>query len=451
MEDLWPRCMELLGTRVNDHVMITWLNPIQCEEVSSGRLILSVPSAFHVAWIRDNYLPLIHQTIGDLDASAYDIELKSRDDVAVALNDSDEPEPECVIDRKPASAEISNEFAVTRNLNPRYTFDSFVVGNCNQFANAAALSVSDNLGGNYNPLFLYAGVGLGKTHIMSAIGYAVLAKDPSKNVSLCTSEEFTNELINAIRFKRMEEFRNKFRKLDLLLVDDIQFIAGKERTEEEFFHTFNSIYENGKQIVITSDRVPHDLSDLEHRLRSRFSWGLVADLGLPDLETKVAILKRKAFEDCVDIPDDVCYFLAEQVTTNIRELVGYLVRVVAMSSLQCLPLTLELAKNALKNIAPRNIKRITTEEIITQVSKRFNVKISDIKSKKKAKLYSLPRQLGMYLARQLTECSYPEIGAAFGGKDHSTVIHAARKIEKLLESDFSLRSMVEGLKMDLRG
>ncbi|MFH0826207.1 MAG: chromosomal replication initiator protein DnaA [Pseudomonadota bacterium] len=451
MEDLWPRCMELLGTRVDDHVMTTWLNPIQCEEVSSGRLILSVPSAFHVAWIRDNYLPLIHQTIGDLDASAYDIELKSRDDVAVAQNDSDDPEPECVIDRKPVSAEISNEFVVTRNLNPRYTFDSFVVGNCNQFANAAALSVSDNLGGNYNPLFLYAGVGLGKTHLMSAIGYAVLARDPSKNVSLSTSEEFTNELINAIRFKRMEEFRNKFRKLDLLLVDDIQFIAGKERTEEEFFHTFNSIYENGKQIVITSDRVPHDLSDLEHRLRSRFSWGLVADLGLPDLETKVAILKRKAFEDCVDIPDDVSYFLAEQVTTNIRELVGYLVRVVAMSSLQCLPLTLELAKNALKDIAPRNIKRITTEEIITQVSKRFNVKISDIKSKKKAKLYSLPRQLGMYLARQLTECSYPEIGAAFGGKDHSTVIHAARKIEKLLESDFSLRSMVEGLKMDLRG
>ena len=288
----------------------------------------------------------------------------------------------------------NRDFARKRNLNPRYTFDSFVVGSCNQFAHAAARSVSENLGGSYNPLFIYGSVGLGKTHLMSAIGYSVIVRDRNKNIAFVTSEEFTNEMINAIRFDRMVDFRNKYRKLDLLMIDDIQFIAGKERTQEEFFHTFNSLYETSKQIVITSDRFPNEISEMEHRLRSRFSWGLIADMGVPDLETKVAILKRKAFEDSFDLPDEVAYFLAQQVESNIRELVGYLIRVIAMSSLQGIPISIDLAKIALREILHRNTKNITIEDIISHVSRAFNVKVTDLKSKKKHKLYSLPRQVG---------------------------------------------------------
>ena len=345
---------------------------------------------------------------------------------------------------------ITDEFARKHKLNPRYTFESFVVGSCNQFANAAAVSVSENLGGTYNPLFIYGGVGLGKTHLMSAIGYEVLSKHKSAKVSFSTSEEFTNEMINAIRYDKMVNFRNKYRNMDLLLIDDIQFLAGKERTQEEFFHTFNRIYEDRKQIVITADCLPNEL-DIEQRLKSRFSWGLVADISAPDLETKVAILKRKAFEDSLELPDDVAHFLARQVGSNIRELEGLLVRVVAMSTLQGIPLTKELAEKALKDVFRSQSKPITMEAVIGAVAKAFNVKVSDIKSKKRHKLYSFPRQVAMYLARELTECSYPEIGAAFGGKDHSTVIHAVRKIEKTMEKDQSLKSTIEGLKREIRG
>jgi chromosomal replication initiator protein len=248
----------------------------------------------------------------------------------------------------------------------------------------------------------------------------------------------------------MEDFRNKYRNVDLLMIDDIQFIAGKERTQEEFFHTFNSLYEARKQIIITSDRFPNEISDMEQRLRSRFNWGLITDIGVPDLETKVAILKRKAYEDSLDLPDDVAYFLAESIASNIRELVGSLIRVVAMSTLQGIPLTKDLAREALREIFHHHIKPVTVDRIILFVSKTFNVKSSDIKSKKKHKMYSLPRQVGMYLARELTELSYPEIGAAFGGKDHSTVIYGARKIEKKIEQDQAFRHQIEALKKDIR-
>jgi chromosomal replication initiator protein len=325
-----------------------------------------------------------------------------------------------------------------------------VVGSCNQFARAAALSVADNLGGSYNPLFIYGGVGLGKTHLMSAVGYEVISRDSHKKVSFISSEEFTNDMISAIRFDRMVDFRNKYRNLDLLMIDDIQFIAGKDRTQEEFFHTFNSIYEGRKQIIITSDRFPNAIDDMEHRLRSRFSWGLVADIGIPDFETKVAILKRKAAEDSIHIPDDVAYFLAENVESNIRELVGCLVRVIAMSTLQARPLSRDLAQTALKEILHAHSKTITVEDIIVKVAKAFNVKPSDIKSKKKHKLFSIPRQVGMFLARELTQNSYPEIGAAFGGKDHSTVIYGARKIEQRLSMDHSLKMLVDGIRDEIR-
>jgi len=448
MSNIWARCMELLRTRVNEHTVSTWLEPIICENISEDQVVLSVPNNFFIGWIKDNYVKMIRDSLQEVTGTRYEMNFKSRDDfgnkggdsVTETLNQSSVLE----------SMSMTDEFALKRNLNPRYTFESFVVGGCNQFAHAAALSVSENPGKSYNPLFIYGGTGLGKTHLMSAIGYSVVSKDKTKKVSFSTSEEFTNEMINAIRFDRMVDFRNKYRNVDLLMIDDIQFLAGKERTQEEFFHTFNSIYEARKQIVLTSDRFPNEISDMEHRLRSRFIWGLVADMGTPDLETKVAILKRKAFEDAVDLPDEVAYFLAEQIESNIRDLVGYLIRVIAMSTLRGLPLTKDLADTALRDILRRHTKNITIDDIISRVAKAFNVKPADIKSKKKHKLYALPRQVGMHMARELTEFSYPEIGAAFGGKDHSTVIYATRKIEKRLEEDHSLKNLIEGLKKDIR-
>jgi len=428
--------------------MSTWLEPINCEDISQNRIVLSVPNTFFISWIKDNHIKLIHETLIELSGTKYQIDFVSREDFGpdspkAADKDTTLPPPSS------DAMSMTDEFALNRNINPRYTFDSFVVGSCNQFANAAAKSVTENLGGTYNPLFIFGGVGLGKTHLMSSIGYEVLSKNKKKNVSFTTSEEFTNEMINAIRFDRMVDFRHKYRNLDLLLIDDIQFLAGKERTQEEFFHTFNRIYGTRKQIVITADCFPNELSDMEQRLKSRFSWGLVADMGVPDLETRVAILKRKAYEDSLELPDEVGYFLAEQVESNVRDLVGNLIRVVAMSTLQGIPLTKDLAQLALKDVLRRQTKAITIESIIGHVAKAFNVKASDIKSKKKHKLYSWPRQVGMYLARDLTECSYPEIGAAFGGKDHSTVIYAARKIEKGMDTDQSIKSMIDGLKTEI--
>jgi chromosomal replication initiator protein len=448
MNTIWPRCKELLRTKVNQHTMMTWFEPIICEEECNNRLLLSVPNNFFILWIRDNYFSMLNDTIHEATGIKYEMAFRSRDEFAP--NDLDECKNSDDRQELPDCVSVTAEFALQRNLNPRYTFESFVVGNCNQFARAAAMSVTENLGKSYNPLFIYGGVGLGKTHLMTAIGYEVVRKDKTKKISFSTSEEFTNEMINAIRFDRMPNFRDKYRNVDLLLIDDIQFIAGKERTQEEFFHTFNSIYEAGKQIVITSDRFPKEIPDLEHRLQSRFGWGLIADMGVPDLETKVAILKRKASEDQMEIPDEVAYFLAEQVESNVRELVGYLVRVVAMSTLQGLPLTRSLAQSALREILQRPKRNITVDDIISVVSKAYNVKPADIKSKKKHKLYAQPRQVGMYLARELTELSYPEIGAAFGGKDHSTVIYATRKIDKKIGQDHSLKSFVEGLKKDVR-
>lgn len=448
MINVWEQCLNRLREQVNEHTFLTWLAPVFCERISNEEITLSAPNNFFIVWIKDHHLSLISETLLNLTGKDFTIDFISRGD---SNSDNSESQDSCDSSRITEPNIHTDEFARKRNLNPRYTFDSFVVGSCNQFAHAAARSVSENLGGSYNPLFIYGSVGLGKTHLMSAIGYSIAIRDRTRNIAFVTSEEFTNEMINAIRFDRMVDFRNKYRKLDLLMIDDIQFIAGKERTQEEFFHTFNSIYESSKQIVITSDRFPNEISDMEHRLRSRFSWGLIADMSPPDLETKVAILKRKSFEDSFNLPDDVAYFLAEQVESNIRELVGYLIRVIAMSSLQGIPISTDLAKLALREILHRNTKNINIEDIISHVAKSFNIKTADLKSKKKHKLYSLPRQVGMYLARNLTDMSYPEIGAAFGGKDHSTVIYGAKKIEKRLETDNSLKTILEAIRKDIKG
>jgi len=449
MDTIWSRCMEFLRTKLNEHTVSTWLDPVVCVELSHDKITLSVPNNFFILWLKDHYLRPIREACFEVIGRELEIDFQSRDEFG--------PEESALLEETALSvgsrlSELdAEELARRHNLNPHYTFESFVVGSCNQLARAAAMSVSEHLGTSYNPLFIYGGVGLGKTHLMSAIGHTILARDRSKRIYFTTSEEFTNEMIHAIRFDRTVDFRNKYRSVDLLMIDDVQFLAGKERTQEEFFHTFNSIYEAHKQIVMTCDRYPNEIPDMEQRLKSRFSWGLVVDMGVPDLETRVAILERKAFEEGFALPHEVAYFLAENVHSNIRELVGFFTRVVAMSALQSLPISKDLARLALREILHRHAKTITADDIVNRVSKAFNVKPADLKSKKRHKLYALPRQVAMFLAREITELSYPEIGAAIGGRDHSTVIHAVRKIEKKQDDDQSFRNIVEGLRRDIRG
>ncbi|PLX97374.1 MAG: chromosomal replication initiator protein DnaA, partial [Desulfuromonas sp.] len=293
------------------------------------------------------------------------------------------------------------------------------------------------------------GVGLGKTHLINAIGNEIISKNNNIKVSYYSSEKFTNELINSIRYGKMDEFRNKFRSIDVLLIDDVQFIAGKERTQEEFFHTFNSLYESHKQIVVTSDKFPKEIPGLEERLRSRFEWGLIADIQPPDIETKQAILEAKAELNNIDLPSDVALFLSSSVISNIRELEGYLIRIGAYSSLTSTPISIEMAKSILKDIIVESNKELTIDDIQKKVCNHFNIKISDLKSSKRIKNFVLPRQIAMYLCRQLTSCSYPEIGEHFGGKDHSTVIHAIKKIEKNMEEDSYLRTTIKSIKNTL--
>src|SRR6056297_3962665 len=335
------------------------------------------------------------------------------------------------------------------NLNHLYTFDTFVSGTSNQFAHAAAMAVAKSPATTYNPLFIYGGVGLGKTHIIHSIGNEIIKNNNNLTITYYSSEKFTNELINSLRHGKMEEFRNKFRSIDVLLIDDIQFIAGKKSTQEEFFHTFNALYESHKQIVVTSDKFPKEIPGLEDRLRSRFEWGLIADIQPPDVETKQAILKMKAEQNHIDLPEDVASFLANSICSNVRELEGYLIRIGAYASLTSTAINLQMARDVLKDILIEKNKELSVEEILKRVSSHFNVKISDIKSSRRHKAIVLPRQVAMYLARQLTSASYPEIGEKFGGKDHSTIIHAINKIEKLAGEDYSLRKNLDLLRKNL--
>ena len=335
------------------------------------------------------------------------------------------------------------------NLNSKYNFSNFVIGQCNQFAHAASLRVAENPGGSYNPLFIYGGVGLGKTHLVNAIGNA--ARRRGKNVLLVSSEVFVNELISSLRSNRMQQFKEKFRSLDLLVIDDIQFIIGKERTQEEFFHTFNALYQRRSQIVITSDKVPQELTGLEERLRTRFACGLSADLQAPDFETRVAILQKKSESEQISLPDDVAQFLAEKIDTNVRELEGALNRLNAVSAINRIPITLELAEGALRTLVPDKTREITIELIQKTVAERYNTSVKDLIGKRRTQNIALPRQVAMHLARRLTTCSYPEIGSLFGGRDHSTVIHANRVIVERLKSDSQLIEDLEVLERRLRG
>jgi len=448
MSKLWDDTLAHLELNLSPQHFTTWIKPLKLVKIEQDMVYLEVPNRFVLDWVKENYSKLIQKNLSDLSAVSYRLHFDVSNQTVVEL-----PKTTPVVDIP--KAVVANKNIVNKtnsadlNLNRKYTFEEFVAGSSNQFAYAAAMAVANNPATTYNPLFIYGGVGLGKTHLVNAIGNAILKKSPHMRICYYTSEKFMNELINSLRYNRMDEFRNKFRSMDVLLIDDIQFIAGKERTQEEFFHTFNALYDSHKQIIVTSDKFPKDIPGLEERLRSRFEWGLIADIQAPDVETKMAILKMKAEQNSINLPADVAQFLSNSICNNVRELEGYLIRIGAYASLTSVPISLEMARDVLKDILIERNRELTVEEIVKKVSLHFNIKISDIKSAKRLKAVVLPRQIAMYISRQLTSSSYPEIGDRFGGKDHSTIIHAIRKIEKLMEEDFQLKSTIENLKKEL--
>ena len=448
MSKLWDDTLSHLELNLSPQHFSTWIKPLKLVKIEQDMVYLEVPNRFVLDWVKENYSKLIQKKLSDLSAVSYRLHFDVSNQATEKL-----PRTTPVVEKPVAVASkksiVNNTHTSDLNLNRKYTFEEFVSGSSNQFAYAAAMAVASNPATTYNPLFIYGGVGLGKTHLVNAIGNAILKKSPQMRICYYTSEKFMNELINSLRYNRMDEFRNKFRSMDVLLIDDIQFIAGKERTQEEFFHTFNALYESHKQIIVTSDKFPKDIPGLEERLRSRFEWGLIADIQAPDVETKLAILKMKAEQNSINLPEDVALFLANSICNNVRELEGYLIRIGAYASLTSVPVSLEMARDVLKDILIERNRELSVEEILKKVSLHFNIKVSDIKSAKRLKAVVLPRQIAMYISRQLTSSSYPEIGDRFGGKDHSTIIHAIRKIEKLMEEDFQLKSTIENLKKEL--
>jgi len=449
MSKLWDDTLTDLELNLSPQHFSTWIKPLKLVKIEQNMVYLEVPNRFVLDWVKDNYSKLIQKILSELSAVTYQLQFtvdcKARDSRPKTTSSTEIPTRPVVVDVKP----VTNNYSADINLNRKYTFEEFVAGSSNQFAYAAAMAVANNPATTYNPLFIYGGVGLGKTHLANAIGNAIIKKSPQMRICYYTSEKFMNELINSLRYNRMDEFRNKFRSMDVILIDDIQFIAGKERTQEEFFHTFNALYESHKQIIVTSDKFPKEIPGLEERLRSRFEWGLIADIQPPDVETKLAILKMKAEQNSIKLPEDVALFLANSICNNVRELEGYLIRIGAYASLTAIPVSLEMARDVLKDILVERNRELSVEEIIKRVCIHFNMKISDMKSAKRLKTVVLPRQIAMYLSRQLTPSSYPEIGDRFGGKDHSTIIHAIRKIEKLMVEDFQLRSTIETLRKEL--
>ena len=448
MSKLWDDTLAHLELNLSPQHFSTWIKPLKLVKIEQDMVYLEVPNRFVLDWVKENYSKLIQKNLSDLSAVSYRLHFDVSNQAIEKL-----PRTTPVVEKPVAIAAkktiVNNTHTADLNLNRKYTFEEFVSGSSNQFAYAAAMAVASNPATTYNPLFIYGGVGLGKTHLVNAIGNAILKKSPQMRICYYTSEKFMNELINSLRYNRMDEFRNKFRSMDVLLIDDIQFIAGKERTQEEFFHTFNALYESHKQIIVTSDKFPKDIPGLEERLRSRFEWGLIADIQAPDVETKLAILKMKAEQNSIKLPEDVALFLANSICNNVRELEGYLIRIGAYASLTSVPVSLEMARDVLKDILIERNRELSVEEILKKVSLHFNIKVSDIKSAKRLKAVVLPRQIAMYISRQLTSSSYPEIGDRFGGKDHSTIIHAIRKIEKLMEEDFQLKSTIDNLKKEL--
>jgi len=431
MNTLWGEVLKEIKSEINVGSFDTWFSQTEPIDFRDGKLLVGVPDQVCKAWLNEHYSSAIHEIISNL----------GREDIQVLFQ---------VLEKKGEPRQVYREETVVEApiLNPRYTFGNFVVGSSNQLAHAAALAVAENPASAYNPLFIYGGPGLGKTHLMHAIGHYVVEKNPSSKVVYLSSEEFTNDLIKSIRFDETVQFRAKYRSVDLLLIDDIQFIAGKERTQEEFFHTFNALYEAHKQLIISSDAPPKEIPTIEERLRSRFGWGLTADVQPPDLETKIAILRKKAEKCELELPDDVSFFIASK-TYNVRDLEGSLNRVMAFSSLSGREVTMTLAQEALKDMLRRKEKQLSIEAIQKIVANFYNTKVVEMKSKKRSKELAFPRQIAMFLCRELTKSSLPHIGKEFGNRDHTTVLHAYDKISGLIKTDVSFKEVINHLKISI--
>jgi chromosomal replication initiator protein len=452
----WLQILAALEKKVIRQSFETWLKPTRFSHANGRTLFVRVPSK-EFQHIGDKY--------GDLIQEAIDLQSLQFDDVEFVTMDEDPsmpPQrkdggfgpipahaPTAPMSRTPEQTRF--DWSTAAQLNPRYTFDAFVIGNGNQFARAAALAVAERPSRAYNPLFLYGGVGMGKTHLMHAIGHDVKRRQPSASICYVSAEKFTNEMITSLRNDRMTSFRDRFRTVDVLLIDDIQFIAQKERTQEEFFHTFNALHESMKQIVIASDRPPKELAEIEDRLRSRFEWGLIADIQPPDLETKVAILQKKAENEQVQLPTDVALFIASNVRTNVRELEGAMTRLVAWCNLNRTEITLATTQQCLKQFIDMQVRKITIESIQRAVAEQFGMKVSDLKQKNNSRNVVVPRQIAMYLAKQMTEASLPEIGRQFGNKHHTTVMHSIGKIDELRRTDKDLHRTLNKLQEQLNG
>lgn len=443
LTEIWEKAQRDIRAKVGDTSYETWFSTVQAKEKDPSTLVIETPDDFFKNWIIDHYQDFIHDTLHSFSTQNINIEYS----VNSGILKKDTQSRLIAFEKEFRSEGVKS----LSKLNTRFTFDNFVVGPSNRFAAAAGLAVAESPAKAYNPLFIYGQVGLGKTHLIQAITHKISQLHPHLKHFYMSSEQFTTELIDSIRTRSTNEFRKKYRQIDVLLIDDIQFIAGKESTQEEFFHTFNFLHDNRKQIIITSDRPPKEISNLEERLSSRFSWGLITDIQPPDFETRVAILRKKMETETVRVPDDVIFFIAEQIQTNIRELEGALIRVAAYALLEEKPISLEMAKLILKDMVRESTKIISVEMIQKTVSQYYGVSVADLQAKKRNKNIVLARQVAMYLSRQLAKMSYPEIGNAFGGKDHTTVLHSFNKIKAGLESNTDLKMAIMKLTTQLKG
>ncbi|MGY0694164.1 chromosomal replication initiator protein DnaA [Virgibacillus sp. FSP13] len=444
INELWIATLEVIEEKISKPSFETWLKNTKADSLKDDTLTVSAPNEFSKDWLESRYTELISEILFDITGAKLTVKF-------VIPEGPETNEVEKVPKTVPNVENNQAKDMPKTMLNPNYIFDTFVIGSGNRFAHAASLAVAEAPAKAYNPLFIYGGVGLGKTHLMHAIGHYVREHNPKANVVYITSEKFTNEFINAIMDNKTANFRNKYRNVDILLIDDIQFIAGKESTQEEFFHTFNALHEESKQIIISSDRPPKEIPTLEDRLRSRFEWGLITDITPPDLETRIAILNKKAKAEGLDIPNEAMNYIANQIDTNIRELEGALIRVVAYSSLVNRDIDASLTADALKDIIPSSKPKVITIAKIQQVvGEKYDVKLEDFAAKKRTKQIAFPRQIAMYLSRELTDFSLPKIGEEFGGRDHTTVIHAHEKISKMLENDTLLDKDIENIKEQLK-
>jgi chromosomal replication initiator protein len=449
----WSRILDALEKKINRHSYDTWLKPTRYSHTSDGIMYIRVPTP-EFCHVGDKYADLIQEALDNLNMDdCHDVQFVTPENDPAntpVRHDGGLSAPPPAIGAH-AGSQSRFDWDGAAQLNARYTFDAFVIGSGNQFAHAACQAVSQRPSKAYNPLFLYGGVGMGKTHLMQAIGHEIKRVMPQSAICYVSSEKFTNEMINSLRYDKMTTFRDKFRNVDVLLIDDIQFLAQKERTQEEFFHTFNALHESMKQIVIASDRPPKELPEIEDRLRSRFEWGLIADIQPPDLETKVAILQKKAEQERITLPTDVALFIASNIRSNVRELEGALIRLVAHSSLIGSEITLPYTQQVLKNFIDSQARKVTIESIQKAVAEQFGLRLIEIKAKNNSRAIVYPRQIAMYLAKHLTEASLPEIGRQFGGKHHTTVLHSVEKIEETRKADKDLNRLLNKLTEQLGG